>query len=98
MNLWNNRNKEVIQRLRDAAKNNPQLPAVADEKESKDAVCKSVNQNLMFQINKKRSSSQLKQFEVLVWIWGYRTDISKDTCSMMCRKRCTTGTPNLVSS
>jgi enolase-phosphatase E1 len=69
--------KEVIQRLRESSTQDNEMPKIANSNESKDAVIKSVKTNILWQMSKKRNSSELKQFQILVWVWGYDKNFFK---------------------
>ena len=68
---------EVIQQLRQKqkVKKYPQMPTIVAG--NKAQVVKSLNDCILWLMKKQREESEVKQIELLVWLWGYEKGLFK---------------------
>ena len=70
--------QELIQRLRESQDSDrTDLPRVASVGEPRDDIIRSVTNYALANINIKRRISEIKQLQILVWVWGYDKQLLK---------------------
>lgn len=53
------------------------MPAIAPASEGRSSVVRSVSEYVLANIQLKRRISEIKQLQILVWVWGYEKGILK---------------------
>lgn len=63
--------QELIDRMRKSAKSHSELPRVASGEDSRESIVRTVTEYSEALINGKLRFSEIKQLQILVWVWGY---------------------------